>query len=307
METPGRRPGFPPRRAGRAGIVRRPEGALLACMALNALLLAALPGCAGDSDAERGMQRLFGDIGHGVMGHRSSREDLTLPVENLVNVDVRNFCGDVIIRGDKSGRTKDARVILDRRGVHEGSRGGESSESLPDITWDAKIVPAAQAGDPPTLTITTTTAHEEPWFQRVDIEILVGELGRVDVVTTRGRVQVSNNHGALDITTTKGDVRVITAWPQTTSSVILTSDGDIDFRVRGESAFVLDAETVGGTIKTRCENGRWSAVDARNDHDSMLATLNGGVETITLRTVDGDIRVAVVGDPHAVGSHTIQP
>lgn len=286
---------------------RQANRACTAARVLVALAIASISGCAGNSDVERGTQRFFDDVGHGVLGDRSSHEDLLVPVSGVINVEVHNFAGNVIVRGDRSDRTTDAMVIVDRRGAHRGSRSEESEQSLPDMQWKAELVPAATPDQDPTLRITTNTTHAEPWFQRMEIEVLVGELGRVDIVSTRGKVQVVNNRGPVDINTTKGDVRVITTWPQKSDTVIMTTDGDIDFRVRGESAFTLDAESVGGLVKSRCEAGRWVATDARNDHDSMVATLNAGGARVTLRTVDGDIRVAVVGDPHAVGSFQIAP
>lgn len=227
---------------------------------------------------------------------------MLLPHDGLLNVEIRNFAGEVTVRGDRVDRSHDALVILDRRASHRSSREQESEASLPQIEWTAEIVPAVDPGGVATLRIETKTNHAEPWFQQVDIEVLVKELGRVQVTTARGTIEVNEHRGALDLTTSKGGVRVITPWPQTTESVVLARNGDIDFRVRGESAFTVDAETVGGTVTARCEAGRWISEHARNDHDSLVASLNGGTSTVTLRTVDGDIRVVVSGDPHGVGN-----
>lgn len=297
-------------RSSRGSVETRRRPILAACDARPLaciILMLGVWGCSGNSDIERGTQRFFGDVGHGVLGHRSSHEEMVFPVTGVVNIEVRNFAGDVVIRGDRLERVTDAQVLFDRRAVHGGSREEEGDASLPEIEWDARLVPAATPGEPPTLRIESSTDHDEPWFQRLEIEIVVAQLGRVDVSTTRGKVQVWNNRGPVDITTSKGDVRVITAWPQTGESVIVTRDGDIDYRVRGESAFIIDAESVGGLVKTRCEAGRLSATDARNDHDSFHAVVNGGRERLILRTVDGNIRVAVVADPHGVGSFHVAP
>ena len=42
-------------------------------------------------------------------------------------------------------------------------------------------------------------------------------------------------------------------------------------------------------------------------HDRLLAVLNEGTNPITLRTVDGKIRIAVVPDPTATGTFIIDP
>lgn len=285
-------------------LVRRNRWASVPLAMAAAILL---PACSGDTDIERGTERFWGSLSHGVLGHQSSNEESEIPVEGLVDVEVRNFAGDVIIRGDREDRRESAIVIFDRRGTHRGQRSEESEASLPEIRWNTELVPPTGPGLPSTLRITGETDHAEPWYQRLEIEVLVAQLGRVNVVTTNGTVRVSNNQGPFDIATSKGDVRVITHYPQRSESIAVTRDGDIDFRVRGESAFALDAETIGGEVTTRCEAGRWIALDARNDHDSMYTTLNNGQERIILRTVDGDIRVAVVGNPHDVGSQQIKP
>lgn len=234
-------------------------------------------------------------------------EQVLLPHDGLLNVEVRNFAGHVIVRGDRGDRRHDALVIFDRRATHRASRGEESEKSLPQITWTAEIVPAVDPGGVATLRIVTGTQHGEPWFQQVDIEVLVAELGRVEVQTSRGRIQVSENRGPVDLATSNGGVRMITPWPLTSDSVVMAREGDIDFRVRGESAFTVDAETVGGKVFSTCEAGRWLAQHARNDHDSLVASLNGGTATVTLRTVDGNIRIAVAGDPHGVGNFATRP
>ena len=41
--------------------------------------------------------------------------------------------------------------------------------------------------------------------------------------------------------------------------------------------------------------------------DFLRAILNGGDSPVVLRTVDGDIRIAVVPDPFAVGKYIVDP
>ena len=103
----------------------------------------------------------------------------------------------------------------------------------------------------------------------------------------------------------EGDVRAMTPWAMTKPVTIITSEGTIDYRIRGESTGVFDAESHGGLVKQRCEYGHWLALSG--DHDRFLAVLNNGKNPVVLRTSDGDIRIAVVPDPTAVGAWIIDP
>ena len=276
-------------------------------MALLAVITAAAAGCAGSTTTERTTDQILQGLQHGLLGHASQQETLTLAAEGPIDVEVRNFAGDVVVRADHQSRHRDVQVELTRRATHEAGRTKESEASLPQITWSAEVVPPSVPDGVPTLVVTSATTHGEPWFQRLEVEILADQVRTVTVNTTRGWVMVFDNRGPVDIHTTKGDVRVVTPWPQTEPSTIVTKDGSIDWRVRGESTGLVDADTVGGKVMVRCEAGRWVATDRANDLDTLVATLNGGTNRITLRTVDGDIRVGVTGDPHATGSFAVGP
>ena len=66
--------------------------------------------------------------------------------------------------------------------------------------------------------------------------------------------------------------------------------------------FRSDCETIGGKVNVFARYGRWIATDPRNDHDSLVATLNGGTNPVVVRAQDGDISVLVVEDPHDTGT-----
>ncbi len=99
----------------------------------------------------------------------------------------------------------------------------------------------------------------------------------------------------------------MTPWPLVQDVVLVNKEGDIDFRVRGESDAMIDAETIGGMVRQRREWGSWRMIDSRNGEDRLVAQLNDGRHDVLLRTVEGDIRVSIVPDPTNVGTLIIDP
>jgi hypothetical protein len=181
----------------------------------------------------------------------------------------------------------------------------ESREELDDVKWTATLEPREGGGD--TLQVRATAENPEPHFFRARVVVVTPSLDRVTVRTSQGSVTVLENQGPVDIETTRGDVRMLTPWPMTQPIKIITSQGSIDYRVRGESKGAFDAESHGGEVRQRCEYGRWRALAAGNDHDRMLATLNDGTNPVFLRTSEKNIRVAVVADPTNVGREILDP
>lgn len=230
-------------------------------------------------------------------------EPVEIRTSGAVTVDVENFAGDVTVRADPMA---DTTVVEVRRLVDMGfGRWKESRERIGDIKWTATLEPREGGGD--TLFVRTTAANPEPHFFSARVVIVTPALDRVRVRTNNGDVTVVENQGPVDIETSSGDVAMMTPWPMTEAMTIVTSDGSIDYRVRGESRGAFDAASHGGEVRQRCEFGRWSALAAGNDHDRMIATLNDGTNPIVLRTSGRNIRVSVVADPTDVGRAIVDP
>ncbi|MSR40365.1 MAG: hypothetical protein EXS10_00465 [Phycisphaerales bacterium] len=230
-------------------------------------------------------------------------EPLELQTHGPLAIDFESFAGKVEIRADKSFTCT---VIEARRvAAHGWGRLAEGNETLTDVRWRASLERREGSGE--TLVVRASTSHPEDHFQRCEFLITVPELDSVKVRTTEGEVRVTGNQGAVDIRTTEADVRVMTPWAMTKPITIITSEGTIDYRIRGESTGLFDAETRGGLVKQRCEFGHWLALSDQNDHDRFLAVLNNGKNPIVLRTSDGDIRIAVVPDPTSVGIWIMDP
>jgi hypothetical protein len=230
-------------------------------------------------------------------------EPVELKTTGALAVEVESFGGDVTIRADrKVDRTF---VEVRRVATHGLGRWMESREALDDAGWTATLQPRLGGGE--TLFIRTNTPNPEKHFHHIQVLVVTPALDTVKVRTTKGDVVVIENQGPVDIETTKGDVRMLTPWPMTKPITIVTSQGSIDYRVRGESKGVFDCESRGGEVRQRAEYGKWMALDKGNDHDRFLAVLNDGTNPVVLRTTEKPIRVAIVPDPTKVGLVIVDP
>lgn len=226
-------------------------------------------------------------------------EPLELATHGPLAVDIENFAGDVVVRADR--KVERTFVEVRRVAMHGLGRWQESRAVLDEPSWTATLEPRSAGGE--TLVIATDTPNPEKHYHRMEITVVTPALDTVRIRSIDGDVTVIENQGTVDIETTRGDVRVMTPWPMTGAMTIVTSEGDIDYRVRGESKGFFDAASHGGLVRQRAEYGKWRAIHRENDHDRMLATLNDGTNPVILRTSEGDIRIAVVPVPTAVGPY----
>ncbi len=264
-----------------------------------------VPSCSTYQAPERNIASVI-EVGKGFLSQGNTfsfDKPLELQTHGPLAIDFESFAGKVEIRADASF---DRTVIEARRVASHGwGRLAEGNASLTDVRWRASLEPREGSGE--TLVVRASTSHPEDHFQRCEFLITVPELDAVKVRTQEGEVRVTGNQGAVDIRTTQADVRVMTPWAMRNPVTIITSEGTIDYRIRGESTGVFDAESHGGLVRQRCEFGHWLALSDENDHDRFLAVLNNGKNPVVLRTSDGDIRIAVVPDPTAVGVWIIDP
>jgi hypothetical protein len=190
-----------------------------------------------------------------------------------------------------------ATVTIVREAVHGYERSDEAKQSLEDITTSVQIV-KADLGQ--TLQVRTSTTAAEPHFQRTHIRIEAPQIDGVAVHTHNGRVEAIGCSGAADISTDEDEVRVITNQPMLKPVTIVNKNGDINYRVRGESTGRLDCETISGKVVYYVRYGNVRVMQP-TDNDTLNATLNNGTNPIRLRTVNGDIKISVVNNPEQVG------
>jgi hypothetical protein len=220
----------------------------------------------------------------------------TFAISGPVEIDVVSFGGDVMITADP--RKTEAQVRVVRRAVHGGQRRGEGKDSLDEIEYTVDLV-AGEVGQK--LQVRTMTAHPEPHFQRADVHITLPEVDGVHIQTRLGRVFAVGIQGKVDITTSHGDVRVLTNRRMNKPVTIVNNTGNIDFRVRGESSGLIDAQTIGGRVTYRMRYGR-CIIEPGTTHNRLRARFNDGTNRITMRTVHGDIRIASMADAETVGA-----
>ena len=264
-----------------------------------ALLAACVAACEGNSPLERHVDRFLREGGEGLVGMTGTVQNLTFPeAPGLVNVSVRNLQGDVRIRGQR--REAEGPTTVRLRPVTISQSTAAVANQLEGLKWDAQMKP--QPDGSRLLEVTLSTPDPKAWMVRCEIEIDTPRLGSVQVATDHGRVLVDDNRGGVRVNTTFGDVRMRTPWPVLQPCRIDVKDGDVEWIVRGESSGAFDCETIGGKINVYARYGRWLATDPRNDHDSLVATLNAGKNPVVVRAQDGDISIVIVEDPHDTGT-----
>lgn len=281
-------------------LVPVPIGVLVLAVAAAA----ALTGCAPHRSLQDDIVSANRAVGDALSLHRFVSDDpIELKTTGAVAVDVDNFAGSVTVRADR--KVKRTYVEVRRVVTHGLGRYEESKEALDDARWIATLEPREGGGE--TLVVRTDTPNPEKHFHHMEVLVVAPALDTVKIRSTNGDVTVIENQGSVDIETTRGDVRMMTPWPMTGPMTIITSEGSIDYRIRGESKGVFDCETRGGEVKQRCEYGKWVALDRHNDHDRFLAVLNNGTNPVVLRTSEDNIRVSVIANPTAVGAFIVDP
>jgi hypothetical protein len=222
---------------------------------------------------------------------------VVLSVQGPVKVLVTSFAGDVRIIADPEAT--EATITATTQAYHSLVRIEEAAASLANIQFHAVLVPA-EIGQ--AIQVTTSSDDAEDHYQGVHLIITAPMIDGASVHTKRGSVVLDQISGEVDVTTNDGDVSIITTYAMTRPVKVLNVDGDIIYRVRGESTGKFDCEAVHGSVNFFAQHSK-AVVHRTSDHDSLSATLNDGENAVLLRTVHGDINVSVSSDPHDFGLH----
>lgn len=282
----------------------------LSAFLLGAAILA-LAACTGRNSPERTIVRMGDGVSDFFHGHESARsQSRSFEIPGAVGVDVETFGGNVTVVA--SAAVSSVTVSIERESTHGFGRGGEGKSSLENIQATTEIVPGKLG---PMLQVRVASSDPEPHFQRAHVLIEAPALADVRIRTGRGRIEVKSARGVLaeegggsiDVETGEGAIRLMSDGPIEGNVTAIARQGHVDFRMRGEFGAEFDAETRGGTVRVRCTDGRWTATSLENRPSRTAGRLNDGGSLVMLRTVDGDIRVAIVPDPTAVGAFIIDP
>lgn len=222
-------------------------------------------------------------------------EPMVLDVSPPMAVDVDLFRGDVILRVNP--KLTETSVTVTRVATHGAKRRKEAKASLQEIQYSADVI-AGELG--PVVQVRASTTHAEPHFQHVNVFIDSPEIAGVKIRTRNGRVVARDVTGPIDVSTSYEYVRIMTRYAITEPVTILNSEGDIDYRVRGDSTARLDCVAIGGHASMKARFGE-VVVYPESDSDTLRADLNNGNNDVVLRTVNGDIRVVVIDEPAEVG------
>lgn len=215
-------------------------------------------------------------------------------------VDVEAFAGDVVVVADE--RLERGTVTAWPRTIHEG-RSADAAAAIDAIDLDVRLVPTETG---PVLRIRSTTVDPQPRLSLTDLRIELPFVSDVRIRTGRGDVDVLMMRGSADVETDSGNARIRTELPMTEAVRMVSLDGDVDYRVRGESTGRITAESIGGQVLQRVAWGRVE-IHPGSDRDSLVMIVNGGENPVDLRAVDGDVRIAIIADPMAQGAMRAGP
>ena len=273
---------------------------ILCTLALGSLALA-FPGCR--ASAPDTSIAALGGASEGVLSAVGfSDQRIELAVTDVVDVDIETFGGDVTVHGEESGP---ASVELGRTGAFAWGRDDEERASLGDIRYTVSLTRGAEGRE--TILVRAVTDNPEPYYQSCSVDIRVPKLGTVRVRSGQGRVEVLGNRGNFDIHTSRGEVRVMTPWKIEGPVVVVNDGADIDIRVRGESAGLIDAETRVGRVRSLVRFADYRILDEKNDEDTLIAELNDGRQPWVFRNAHGDIDFAVIPEPVSPNPFALAP
>jgi hypothetical protein len=257
-----------------------------------------MSGCTGANHPERVLNSTGSGLLSSIQGHYVADDGITqFRSRGPIDVVVDSFAGDVSVHANPNIDVTTVQVV--RVSQHGYLRGTEPREALQFVDWLANLTPGP--GPVETLRVNIDFIGPEPWFMRAHLYIETPSLDRVTVRTTNGDVSIRNNTGPLDIQTNMGDVTIASSHPLVDASTVLVVEGNVDYRVPGQSSGLFDVEVIEGDIEIWVPEGRWRYVSRTPQDDTINARLNDGENPILLRASEGDIRIAVVPDPMSYG------
>ena len=268
-----------------------------ACLLLLAGFFALAGGCAS---AVRNTWFAVADAGERASVSLYTRTLSDPPIEldiipGPLSVEVTSFGGSIEVVANPKRTTVLVEIV--RRGTHGKGRGEDSRFVLDDIRVSA-VIGQGELGQ--ALIVRAETTDPEPWFLRADMRIEVPEINGLLVRNGKGAIKLRDAGGRIDVATQQGSILFASIHPLREGVMMITSDGNIDFRVRDNSAGMLDLVAHRGTVSPRIRRGQLIVQQGTTD-ERFVGVLNGGDQPMVLRTTDGVIRFAVVDSPSAHG------
>ncbi len=231
------------------------------------------------------------------MGCRSTQvvdlETVSLKTVGPVAVDVHSFGGSVtIIANPEVGGT----IISANQ--HEDGFG-----TIPIAKLHMDVATYIETGILGETVYVVATCEDNPLHVvSANIVIQARNIHGVTINTDRGDVIVEGITGPVDIQTRDGDVRILTPLIMNEQVTVENRRGNIVYRVRGESSGLIDATAVNGEATLELRHGN-AVILPGSTGDHLVARFNDGMNPITMRTTEGNVRIFVVPDP--IGSEPL--
>ncbi|MCP4067469.1 MAG: DUF4097 family beta strand repeat protein [Phycisphaeraceae bacterium] len=255
--------------------------------------LATLQGCIATPTSS--LERMNNAVVYGQMAIDDPQ--IVVATDGPVDIDIESFGGTVLVEAVPG--LKNTIIEPVRHANHGHLRRDEAESSLDEMDYVVELIPGDLNRE--TVRVVATSADLEEHFQGVDFRIRTADLGSVRVRTDHGRVWVKNNTGGVDVETTHGDIRVITDHAMNEPIILVTKEGDVDYRAPKGSTGIYDLRSIGGLVYNRFTEARVVSTSPDNDPATFIADVGGGLNPVLVRTTYGDIRVAVTEFPTGVG------
>lgn len=207
-------------------------------------------------------------------------------------IDIENHRGSVEVRVEPWRSDVNVSFRTTIAGDHSGDRARSIREGM---NYDA----GSNAADgPPVITIRALTAVPDDTDHSTRILVRMPACGGVRVRNAGGPVLIVGAGGAMQVENADGSVEVRTDRVIDAPALLTTTKGNVRWQIPLASRAAFDAETGDGVIvidNAAPGQNDWSAT--WSGPRKVAGTLNSGQNAVSLRTLEGDIRVILLKDP----------
>lgn len=218
---------------------------------------------------------------------------VTLDTDGPVAIDIDSFGGTVTIVADPD-------IIGTEVSANQYEEG---LGSVPVARLYMNVTTTIEHGDlGETVKVVATCENDPLHTVTANIVVRARDIHGVRVRSDRGDIVAKGITGPVDIQTKDGDVRIVTPRVMNDEVLIENRRGNIVYRVRSESTGLIEATAIGGEATLDLRYGN-AVILPGSTGDHLSARFNDGLNPITMRTVDGNVRIFVVPDP--VGSEPL--
>ncbi len=210
-----------------------------------------------------------------------------------VSIDVQTFAGTVTIIADPTvlGTVVSANQYEDGLGA------------VPVAKLYMKTTTYVEKGPLGETVYVVATCDDDPLHLiTANIVIRSKNIHGVRVENGRGDITLKGITGAVNVQTRDGDVRIVTPLVMNEQVTVENRRGNIVYRVRSESSGMIDATAINGEATLDLRYGH-AVILPGSTGDHLSAQFNDGENKITMRTVDGNVRIHVNPDP--IGSEPL--